>query len=84
MHFQNHYEKPSPMQANKTRVNFCSTDISGGSKGGARDAWPPWATLQEHQRIRTNAIVSKDSDFNVLMVVYEIFFYIFQANLRNQ
>ena len=42
-------------------------------------------TLQEHQRIRTNETVSKDSDFSVLMVVYEIFFfYFFQANLRNQ
>ena len=42
-------------------------------------------TLQEHQRIRTNATVTKDSDCSVLMVVYEIiFFYIFQANLRNQ
>ena len=34
-------------------------------------------TLQEHQRIRTNATVSKDSDFSVLMVVYEIFFFTF-------
>ena len=43
------------------------------------------STLQEHQRIRTNATVTKDSDCSVLMVVYEIiFFYIFQANLRNQ
>ena len=43
-------------------------------------------TLQEHQRIRTNATISKDSDFSVLMVLYEIiiFFYIFQTNLRNQ
>ena len=34
----------------------------------------PIHTLQEHQRIRTNATVSKDSDFSVLMVVYEIIF----------
>ena len=37
-------------------------------------------TLQEHQRNRTNATVSKDSDFSVLMVVYEIIvFYIFSS-----
>ena len=42
-------------------------------------------TPQEHQRIRTNATISKDSDLSVLMVVYEIIFLnIFQANLRNQ
>ena len=34
-------------------------------------------TLQEHQKIRTNATVSKDSDFSVLMVVYERIFYTF-------
>ena len=34
-------------------------------------------TLQEHQRIRTNATVSKDSDLSVLMVVYEIIFFTF-------
>ena len=31
-------------------------------------------TQQEHQSIRTNATVSKDSDFSVLMVVYDYFF----------
>ena len=34
-------------------------------------------TLQEHQRILTNATVSKNSDFSVLIVVYEIIFFTF-------
>ena len=44
-------------------------------------------TMQEHQTIPTNATVSKNSDtisISVIMAVYEIFFFIFQANLRNQ
>ena len=45
-------------------------------------------TLQEHQRILTNATVSKDSDtisISDIMAVYEIiFFFIFQVNLRNK
>ena len=43
--------------------------------------------MQEHQTIPTNATVSKDSDtisISVIMAVYEIFFFIFQVNLRNQ
>ena len=52
------------------------------SEAGAPPLTKSWIrtwyiTLQEHQRIRTNATVSKDSDFSILMVVYEIFFFTF-------
>ena len=68
--------------------NICSTKLYFGKEIQSSNDLQilyGFGTLQEHQRIRTNATISKDSDFSVLMVVYEIFFfYIFQANLRNQ
>ena len=39
-------------------------------------------TLQEHQRNLTNATLSKDSDFSVLMVVYEIMFLHFSSKSK--
>ena len=35
-------------------------------------------TLQEHQTIPTNATISRDSDFGVIMAVYDIFFTVFK------
>ena len=43
------------------------------------------STLQENQTIPTNATLSKVSDFDFIMVIYEnLFFYYFQVFERNE